>query len=226
MAEQQIESVVTPERLELGMTWQEWMERIDRNQDKFKENYESTTLNPEDIAIIKALIAKPRGPDVWGVSQHAPATVLALGEAWCPDVFRGLPVMARLCEATGLRLKIFFRDENLDIMNEFLYKGEFQSIPTFVFYTKSHEYLGHWIEKPKKAREEQELLQQVTGRMRDPDLTPEERQKYMDEYAAFQRGPIWDGWRQAQVKEIRELLDNALYRARVIEEMLDMALND
>ena len=29
-------------------------------------------------------------------------------------------------------LKIFFRDQNVDIMNEFLYKGEFQSIPTLV----------------------------------------------------------------------------------------------
>jgi hypothetical protein len=29
----------------------------------------------------------------------------------------------------------------------------------------------------------------------------------MDEYAAFQRGPVWDGWRHAQVKEIIALLE-------------------
>lgn len=195
----QIESVVTPERYQQGISWKEWMEQIDRNQDKFTENYESATLNADDVAALKALMAKP----------HGPAKVLALGEAWCPDVFRGLPVMARLCEETGLELKIFFRDQNLDIMNEFLYKGEFQSIPTFVFYTKAHEYLGHWMEKAKKARDEQPLLGEVTAKMRNPDLPPAERQKYMDEYAAFQRGPIWDGWRQAQVKETRELLEAA-----------------
>ena len=217
----QTDSVVTPERLQQGISWKEWMEQIDRNQDKFRENYESVTLNADDVAAIKEMIAYPRGRNTWGVGRHAPAKVLALGEAWCPDVFRGLPVMARLCEATGLELKIFFRDQNLDIMNEFLYKGEFQSIPTFVFYTQVHEYLGHWIERAKKAQEERPLLDEITGRMRNPDLSPEERQKYMDEYTAFQRGPIWDGWRQAQVKETRLLLDRALYQAAYIEEMAD-----
>jgi hypothetical protein len=195
----QKESVVTPQRFEEGISWQEWMQQIDRNQDKFQDNYDAMTLNPADVAAIKALMQKPNGP----------AKVLALGEPWCPDVFRGMPVIAKLCEATGLRLKIFFRDQHLDIMNEFLYKGEFQSIPTLVFYTKEHEYLGHWIEKAKKAREEQPILGAITSKMRNPDISPEERQKYMEEYAAFQRGPVWDGWRQAQVSEIRELLEDA-----------------
>jgi thiol-disulfide isomerase/thioredoxin len=198
MAIQQ-ESVVTPERLQQGISWKEWMEQIDRNQDKFQENYDGTELDSADVEAIKALVAKPNGP----------ASCLALGEAWCPDVFRGMPVIAKLAEATGLDLKIFFRDQHLDIMNEFLYKGEFQSIPTLVFYTKDHKYLGHWNEKAKKARDEAPIMQEITSKMRNPDISPEERQKYMEEYAAFQSGSVWGGWRDAQVKEIRELLENA-----------------
>ena len=193
----QTESVVTPERFQQGIGWKEWMEQIDRNQDKFTESFEQATLNPDDVARIKALMAKPNGP----------AKVLALGEAWCPDVFRGLPVIQRLCEATGLELKIFFRDQNLDIMNEFLYKDEFQSIPVAVFYTKDHAYIGNWIERAQKARDEAPILREVTAKMREPDLTPEQREEAMAADGAFQRGPIWDGWRQAQVTEIRELLE-------------------
>jgi len=116
--------------------------------------------------------------------------------------------MARLAEETGIDLKIFFRDENLDIMNEFLYKGEYQSIPVFVFYSKDHEYLGHWIERSKKAREEiKTLLNPLTAKLREPDLSDEDRAKYMAEYADFQNGPIWDSWRQSEVTEIRELLE-------------------
>ena len=33
---------------------------------------------------------------------------------------RGLPVLARLAEAASLELRIFPRDQNLDIMDEFL----------------------------------------------------------------------------------------------------------
>ena len=193
----QTESVVTPELYQQGISYAEWMQQIDRNQDKFEQNYNDMKLNPDDVAAIKALMALDKGP----------AKCLALGEPWCPDVFRGMPVMAKLAEATGLDIKIFFRDQHLDVMNEFLYKGEFQSIPTFVFYTKDHQYLGHWIEKAQKAREEGPILQTITSKMRNPDITPEERKQFMDEYAAFQSGPVWDGWRQAQISEIRELLE-------------------
>jgi hypothetical protein len=196
----QTESVVTPERFAQGLTYAQWMEQIDRNQDKFVDNYQGTTPNPEDVAAIKALMAKPNGP----------AKCLALGEPWCPDVFRGLPPAAKLCEATGMELRIFFRDQNLDIMNEFLNKGEFQSIPTLVFYTKDHAYLGHWIERAQKAKDEMPtLLSPITAKTRDPDISPEERQRYMAEYAAFQRGPVWASWRDAEIREIRELLEAA-----------------
>ncbi len=193
----QKETVVTAERFATGISWEQWMKDIDRNQDKFADNYEAFNLNPDDAAALKALVAKPNGP----------AKVLILGEAWCPDVFRGLPVIAKIAEATGMEFSVLFRDQNLDVANEFLYKGEFQSIPTVIFYTKDMKYIGHWIEKAKKAREEGPLLQAITAKMRDADISQEERQKYMAEYAAFQSGPVWGGWRNAQVTEIRELLE-------------------
>ena len=193
----QTESVVTPERYEQGISWKQWMETIDRNQEQFQFNYDAHELNQDDVAAIKALMSKP----------GAPVKCLALGEAWCTDVVRGMGVMARLAEATGIDLKIFFRDQNLDIMSEFLYKGEFQSIPVFVFYTKDHEYIGHWIEKAKLVREQADLLSAITSKMRDQEISQEEREKYMAEYAEFKKGPIWAGWRNAQVREIRELLE-------------------
>jgi hypothetical protein len=195
----QKESVVTPERLAQGISYKQWAEQIDRNQEKFQFNYDAMEPNADDVAAIKAAVAKPNGPK----------TVLALGEAWCPDVVRGLPVIARLCEATGLDLKIFFRDQNLDIMNEFLYKGEFQSIPTLVFYDKDLNNLGVWHERAQKARDEMPQLSEITGKMRNQELSEEERQKYMEQYEAFQKGPVWAGWRDAEVKEIRELLESA-----------------
>jgi len=198
MATQQ--SVVTPERLAQGVDYKTWMDKIDRNQEKFVENYEGTTPNPDDVKAIKDIIAK-----------KGEITCLAIGEPWCPDVVRGMPVIAKLAEATGLGLKIFWRDENIDIMNEFLYKGEFQSIPTLVFFDKDMNNLGVWHERAQKAREEIPVhMSPISAKMRDESLTPEERKKYMDEYAAFQSGPMWASWRDAEITEIRELLSKAV----------------
>ncbi len=193
----QKESVVTPDRFEQGISYEQWMEQIDRNKERFIENYDGFSPSQEDIDAIKEIMKRPNGP----------AKCLALGEPWCPDVFRGLPPLAKLCDATGLNLKIFFRDQHVDIMNEFLKRGEFQSIPAVVFYTKDHKYIGHWIERAAVANDQMPLLSAVSSKLRNPEITPEQRQEYMKDYAAFQNGPIWRGWQDAEIKEIRQLLD-------------------
>ncbi len=72
--------------------------------------------------------------------------------------------MARIAEAAGIELRVFPRDDNLDIMNEFLNHGESQSIPTFVFYTSDHRYIAHWIERPVKANAEMgEVMKRYEG---------------------------------------------------------------
>jgi hypothetical protein len=181
------------------MTYEQYVAAIDRNQERFKENYEGTTVSEEDAAALRRLVERPDGP----------ARCLALGEAWCPDVFRGLPVMARIAEASGMELRVFFRDQNKDIMAEFLNQGQHESIPTLVFYTRDHRYLGHWIERPALANEQMSQLVEITASLRDPDVSQEERQKAVRGYIDFQRGPVWAGWRQATIREVRELLESS-----------------
>ncbi len=194
---QQTGSVVTPERFAQGMTYQQWMETIELNRERFVENYDATQMSDDDAQAFQELVARPDGP----------AKCLALGEPWCPDVFRGLPVMARIAEASGMELRNFLRDQNKDIMAEFLNQGKHESIPTFVFYTRDHRYIAHWIERPALANEQMPELAKLTAPLRDPDLSEEEREKHRQAYIDFQSGPTWAGWRDATVREIRELLE-------------------
>ncbi len=194
---QQKESVVTPERFASGKTYKDWLTTIERNQKRFEENYEETIVADEDATALRELVALSNGP----------ARCLALGEDWCPDVFRGLPVMARIAEAAGMELRVFSRDQHKDIMAEFLHHGEHESIPTFVFYTKGHEYIGHWIERPALAQEQMPELRKINEPLQNPDLPEEERAQHIQAYRDFQHGPIWSGWRQATIKEIRALLE-------------------
>jgi hypothetical protein len=190
---QQQESVVTRERFDSGLTWEQYLEHIKRNTKKFQYNYDQTVLSADDAAAFRRLAESPTGP----------ARVLALGEDWCPDVFRGLPVMARIAEAAGMDLRIFPRDDNLDVMNEFLNKGEHQSIPVFVFYTRDHDYICHWIERPAKANAELHEMRNIfEGLDREKDI--QEMRRRNDE---FQSGPIWGSWREATVAELRALLE-------------------
>ncbi len=190
---QQKESVVTRERFDAGMSWTQYLDQIKRNKAKFQYNYDETPLSDEDSTAFRTLAGLPKGP----------ARVLALGEDWCPDVFRGMPVMVRIAEAAGVDMRIFPRDDNLDIMGEFLNGGEHQSIPVFVFYTADHEYICHWTERPVKANEEiPEMRKLFDGLDREKDM--QEMRRRNNE---FQEGPMWASWREETVAEVRRLLE-------------------
>ncbi len=187
-------TVVTPARFASGLTYQDFLAQAKVNVDKFEENYKTAHLSAEDAAFFKRVAAMPAGP----------AKMLALGEDWCPDVYRGLPVMAKIAEAAGMELRIFPRDKNLDIMNEFLKQGQYQSIPVSVFYSKDVRYIAHWIERPALANEERV---QITDQAKkdlptanEQDLRAEVRKRTTVRYP-------W--WQQETVKEIRQLLARA-----------------
>ena len=184
-------SVVTPERFSSGLTYKDYIAQIKVNKDRFEQYYQTVEVSQEDADFFKRAVEA-------GVTK-----MLVLGEDWCPDVFRGMPVMARISEASGMEIRVFPRDENLDIMNEFLKDGEFQSIPTVVLYTKDHDYLGHWIERPAKANEERgqieaDVKQEMAGAS-DEDVRAATRERTAARFPA---------WQQESVREIRQLISD------------------
>ncbi|MBM3959660.1 MAG: thioredoxin family protein [SAR202 cluster bacterium] len=187
-------SVVTPKRFAAGLSYEEFLAQAKVNKDQFEANYKSAKVSDADAAAIKKLIATPGGP----------ARVLVLGEDWCPDVYRGLPVIVRIAESTGMELKVFPRDKNLDIMNEYLKDGQFQSIPTVVFFTRETKYIAHWIERPVQANADRAVInEQIKKDMpsaSEQDLRAESRKRTAAYYPA---------WQKETVKEIRALLEKA-----------------
>jgi Thioredoxin len=115
----QISSVVTPERFDHALSYADYLAAIAVNRDQFEHYYDIARLTDDDVAFFKRAAARPSGP----------AKILVIAEAWCPDVFRGVPVFARIAEASDMTMKIVLRDENPDIMDEFLLNGKARAIP-------------------------------------------------------------------------------------------------
>lgn len=205
-------SVITIERFGKGKSFQQYVESGIRNRDLFERNYHDLAITDEQAGRLKALAAKPNGP------HH----VAVIGEDWCPDVYRGAGVAARIAEAMGIEYRYFERDQNKDMIVEYLKDGEFESIPVFVFYDKSHRELCHFIERPKLANEQLHVTASVLG-----DTSPEgiakalghepsedevkaARSRARDKYLEWQRGETWAGWRDATVDEVIASLEAAM----------------
>lgn len=76
-------------------------------------------------------------------------TWLVLVETWCGDAAQNLPVFAKIAEANpNINLRILLRDENLDVMNQYLTNGG-MSIPKLICLDQNLKELGTWGPRPK-----------------------------------------------------------------------------
>jgi hypothetical protein len=137
--------------------------------------------------------------------DDGPKKMLVLGEDWCGDVIRGLPVLARICESAGMDMRIFPRDQHHDIMNEYLKNGQWMSIPVAVFYTGDHDYICHWIERPVAAENEMHQIE-VDIRADNPGI---DDQAFGRERRARTAARA-DYWIEETVREIKELLTESV----------------
>lgn len=127
-------------RWDKGITYDEFKAAMTRNQERFAENESRVALDPETVRTFKSL---PK-----------PLRVLVLAEDWCGDVVANLPILGRLAkEVPTLDVRVFLRDQNLDLMERWLNQGKYQSIPVFVFFDEGFRELGHWIERPASVTE-------------------------------------------------------------------------
>ncbi|MBU6423163.1 MAG: thioredoxin family protein [Chloroflexota bacterium] len=126
-------STVTEQRFRQGMTFPEWKDSMTRNRDMVEAQERRITLTPEQIAPFR----------------KKPLHVLAIGADWCPDVYGNLPVLARIAAAVPeLDLRVFDRDRNPDLMDQYLKEGKFRSIPVMAFFDRDWREVGVFIERP------------------------------------------------------------------------------
>jgi len=127
---------VTKERFGEGLTYEQYIDQITQNKERFLANYENASIAPDAVEHFK--------------KQSQPLNLLAIGEDWCGDVVAGFSVVAELSKANGgkLNLRVFLRDQNEDLINQYLNQGKFKSIPVFVFFDQNMREIGHFIERP------------------------------------------------------------------------------
>ena len=126
---------VTKERFEQGLTYDQYKVQMTRNRDRLDAAEAAFQPAAADVAALAAL--------------PSPVNVVAIGEDWCGDVIANFPVLGKLAASSGkLNVKVFLRDQNLDLTDQWLNQGKFRSIPIIVFFDQNFNELGHFIERP------------------------------------------------------------------------------
>jgi hypothetical protein len=111
------------------------------NTYRMKRLDKTTELLPE----LEERLKQVERPMIW----------LVLTEAWCGDAAQIIPVLQKMADQTEhIELKLILRDQNLEIMDEFLTNGRSRSIPKLVVLdAESLDVLGDWGPRPTEVQE-------------------------------------------------------------------------
>ncbi|MFT6321805.1 MAG: thioredoxin-like negative regulator of GroEL [Granulosicoccus sp.] len=86
--------------------------------------------------------------------ENRKITWLVITEAWCGDAAQIIPVLNKLAEENeNISLKMILRDENLEVMDQFLTNGT-RSIPILIVLdSETLEVLNSWGPRPVEVQE-------------------------------------------------------------------------
>lgn len=134
---------MTPERFAQGMTFAQYLAQMRSNKERFQKRMADAEITPADREAIRGRKLK----------------ILVITEDWCGDALVGFPALARLVEdAPDVEMRVFLRDENPDVMDQYLKRGLYRTIPVMVFFDEQMNELARYLERQDVVTELRTLL--------------------------------------------------------------------
>lgn len=120
---------------EAGQHFGDWLKACEAPQrDEMERIYKDVVLSPEDAHTLHDI--------------QRNVHILAISEAWCGDVRRHTPVVARMCAAgANLHLRVVDKETKPELMARFLTNAA-EAIPVFVFLNHQFVEVGFWGPRP------------------------------------------------------------------------------
>jgi thiol-disulfide isomerase/thioredoxin len=111
--------------------------------------------------------------------------ILVITEPWCGDSLALLPIVRKLYEsAKNWQFNILLRDENPEIMDQFLTNGA-RAIPIFLFLNQNFDLILRWGPRPKAA---QQIYEDHRQQIRRGDIKKEDVIRQIRTFYSKDRG--------------------------------------
>ena len=126
---------MTKDRFAQGLSLHDYIDRMTVNRERFVRALDTVTIGPADRALLERL--------------GQPRKLLVITEDWCGTSLMYVPFVVKLAESAGpgIELRVFLRDENPDLMDQYLKHGKYRSIPVFAFFDAEMRELARFIEQ-------------------------------------------------------------------------------
>lgn len=108
------------EWFEKGLTPEQYINGMNVNKEGLETILQKFEVPTED----EAFLAKVQAENL---------RVIVLTEDWCGDAMLNVPILLKLAEKTNMQVRMLLRDQNLELMDQYLTNGTARAIPIFIF---------------------------------------------------------------------------------------------
>ncbi|KAF0816073.1 MULTISPECIES: thioredoxin family protein [unclassified Cytobacillus] len=128
------------EWFEKGLSPQNYIDAMQVNKEEMNKIYNRFSLSDEE---------KIRLADL----NDAGLKVVALTEDWCGDAMLNNPILLKIAEEAGMEVRFVLRDQNLELMDQYLTNGTSRAIPIYIFIDKEGDEKAVWGPRAKQIQE-------------------------------------------------------------------------
>lgn len=123
---------------EKGMNPDLYIESMDQNKEDLLQIYDNFTV-PNDKEFFDKIATKK-------------LRAIVLTEDWCGDAMLNIPILLRLSEVTNIQVRMLLRDQNLELMDQYLTNGTARSIPIIIFIDENGFEVAKWGPRASKIQ--------------------------------------------------------------------------
>lgn len=155
---------------EKGMTAQAYIDAMSTNKEELQSIYDRFQVNDADEAQFAELQAKN-------------LRAIVLTEDWCGDAMVNVPILLKIAEKANIDVRMLLRDQNLELMDQYLTNGTARAIPIFIFIDEAGNEVAVW---GPRAPEAQQFVDEERAKL-PPKDDPQFKEKQKEIYAGFTR---------------------------------------
>lgn len=175
---------------EKGIEAHEYTSTLDTHKEAFYHIYKNFSL-PEDESFFQSLRKKN-----W--------RALILAEVWCGHCMLNIPIFLRIAEKVNMPVKFFRRDENLELMDQYLTNGKSRTIPIFVFIDEAGNEVAKWGPMAEVTKQFIEPLKEKMPPKDAEDYDEKFKEMIKITSTAFrERTDIWNGVYESMKKALQ-----------------------
>lgn len=142
---------------EKGLTDFTYLHNMTVHQENLLKVYNSVSVSDEEKATLRTL-------------QHKKIKAIVLTADWCGDAMVNVPIFLRLAQEALIETRFLIRDENLELMDQYLTNGTARSIPIFIFIDEDGNEIGKWGPRSPKAQEVADALKANLPEKNSPEF--------------------------------------------------------